>query len=113
MADVLQNQAGLEPVGGNLSPMVEVTLLERPGGGVRLLHLVNGSGNLDAGWVEPVTMRDVEVAFPHVGEPSEVRSLVTDRELPWHVGDARLTVRIPELNLFEAIRITAGRPDRA
>ncbi len=104
-ADVLQHHAGLEPVGGNLSPMVEVTLFERNAGTVHLLHLVNGSGHRGTGCVEPVPMHGVEVTIPYQGEPSRVAGLVAERELAWRAEDGLLTMHVPELELFEAIRI--------
>jgi hypothetical protein len=104
-ADVLQHHAGLEPVGGNLSEMVEVTLFERDGGAVHLLHLVNASGHRGVSCVEPVTMRDAEVTIPYAGEPTGVTGLVAGRALTWRAWDGLLTVHIPELSLFEAIRI--------
>jgi putative glycosyl hydrolase-like family 6 (GHL6) protein/glycosyl hydrolase family 42 (putative beta-galactosidase) len=104
-ADVLQHHAGLEPVGGNLSPMIEVTLFERDGGTVHLLHLVNASGHRGVSCVDPVTIHDVEVSIEYAGEPSGVAGLVAGRELTWRTSDGLLTVRVPELHLFEAIRI--------
>jgi hypothetical protein len=112
MADVLQGLGGVEPIGGNLSPMVEVTRLEHADGNHRLLHLVNGSGQLGAGWVEPVTMRDLEVAIPCDGAPTEVRSLVSGAELAWEVRDGALKIAVPELHRYEAIKIADGRSDR-
>lgn len=115
VADVLQHVAGLEPVGGNLSPMVEVTLFERDGGAVHLLHLVNGSGSFGVSCVEPVTVHHVEVVIPYAGEPADVTGLVAGRELERYASEGRLAIRVPELRLFEAVRIArdpnrAGRP---
>lgn len=107
-ADVLQHHTGLEPVGGTLPPTVEVTLFERADAGVHLLHLVNGSGHRGVSCVEPVTMRDLEVVLPYRGEPGEVTGLVGDRELEWHVANGRLNIWVPELGLFEAVRISRG-----
>ena len=102
-ADVLEHHAGLEPIGGNLPAMVEVTLFERSDARVQMLHLVNGSGSgLDT---RPVTMRDVEVVIPFAGAPTDVTGLVGGRALDRHATDDRLTIRVPELDVFEAIRI--------
>jgi Hypothetical glycosyl hydrolase 6/Beta-galactosidase trimerisation domain len=102
-ADVLEHHAGLEPVGGNLPAMVDVTLFERSDGGGLLLHLVNGSGAW--GGTPPVTIRDAEVVIPSIGEPSDVTGLVAGRTLDSHATANGLSIRIPELVLFEAIRI--------
>lgn len=103
LADVLEHHAGLEPLGGNLSPMVEVTLFERPGGDL-LLHLVNASGHFGQREVAPVPMRDAEVVLPFEGEPASVTALVGAR-CAWSAADGRLAVRVPELGLFEALVI--------
>jgi hypothetical protein len=103
LADVLEHHVGLEPLGGNLSPMVEVTLLERPGGDL-LLHLVNASGHFGVREVAPVPMRDAEVVIPFEGEPASVTALVGDG-CTWSAVDGRLAIRVPELGLFEALVI--------
>lgn len=107
LADVLEHHAGLAPLGGNLSPMVEVTLFERPGGDL-LLHLVNASGHFGVREVAPVSMRDAEVVLPFEGEPASVTALVGDA-CTWAAADGRLRVRVPELGLFEALAIGRRR----
>jgi hypothetical protein len=103
LADVLEHHAGLDPLGGTLSPMVEVTLFERPDGTL-LLHLVNASGHFGVREVAPVPMRDAEVILPIEGEPSSVRALVGER-CEFSASDGRLSIRVPELGLFEALVI--------
>ncbi|MDK1032110.1 MAG: hypothetical protein QGD94_08900, partial [Planctomycetia bacterium] len=105
IADLLENVAGFEPVGGNLSPMVEVTLYERDDGSCQVLHLVNTSGHFGTTFFEPVTMTDVEVTVPCQREPKTVVGLVAKEpcDISWHAG--RLTVRLARLAAFEAIRI--------
>ncbi len=105
VADVVLEHAGVDQVGGNLSPLVEVTWLQRGDGDVHLLHLVNGSGGEGISCVEPVTMRDIEVVVPFAREPSRVTALVAGRELEWRTADGRLAIDIPEIRLFEAITI--------
>ena len=105
IADVLERLAELEPVGGTLSPMVEVTLHQRGVGSNHLLHLVNGSGHFGVSYVEPVTIHDLDVVIPYEGEPAEVNALVAGQPLEWRATDGRLTVSLPRLDLFEAITI--------
>ena len=108
MADVLEHLASLEPVGGTLSPMVEVTLHERGGGSSHLLHLVNGSGHFGLSYVEPVTMHDLDVVIPYAGTPEEVTALVASMPLEWRSREGHLTVQLPRLDLFEVITISRG-----
>ena len=49
------------PIGGNLSPMVEVTWFEKVDGSSQLVHLVNGSGHFGVSFYEPVKMVDLEI----------------------------------------------------
>ena len=104
-ADVLEHHAGLSPLGGNLSPMVEVTLLEKTDRSSRLLHLINHSGNFGDTYLAPVPMRDLEVTIPFEGEPHGVRCLVSGRECAWSANEGHLSIQMPELGLFEVIRI--------
>jgi hypothetical protein len=106
IGDVLARLARLAPVGGTLSPMIEVTLHERGDGGGYLLHLVNGSGHFGASYVEPVLMHDLEVVVPCEGEPEAVTALVAGQPLEWRASGARLGVSLPRLELHEAIRIS-------
>lgn len=105
VADVAQQHANLQPVGGNLPAAVEVTLLERAETGELLLHLVNGSGHRGVSCERPITIRDLEVVIPVERDPTGVMGLVAGRSLRWHVTKGRLTIRVPELELFEAIQI--------
>ncbi len=111
MADVLQRLVAIEPVGGTLSPMVEVTLHERGDG--HLLHLVNTSGHFGVSYVEPVAMHGLDVVIPYEGEPAEVTALVAGQPLEWRASDGRLTVSSPRLDLFEAIKIRRRRLPRS
>jgi hypothetical protein len=105
-ADVLQNISGLCPVRGNLPPMVEVTLLERDQDGQRMLHLVNTSGHYGVSFYAPVPMSDLVVEVPHAGTVSSVTGLVSGRPCDYALADGLLSLRVPRLELFEAVRIT-------
>jgi hypothetical protein len=106
VADVLEHHAGLEPLAGTVSPMVEMTLLERDDGALRLLHLVNGSGHFGNRYEAPVPMRDLEITIPFDGEPSAITCLVSGRRCEWSSRADRLTVQVPELGTFEAVKIS-------
>ena len=108
VADVVLEHAEVEAIGGNLSPLVEVTWLRQGDGDVHLLHLVNGSGGEGTTCVAPVKMRDVEVIVPFAGEPSRVSGLVVGRDLEWRTADGRLAIQVPELELFEAITVESS-----
>ncbi|HXF64235.1 MAG TPA: beta-galactosidase trimerization domain-containing protein [Caldilineaceae bacterium] len=105
IADLLEHIAGVEPVGGNLSPMVEVTHFASRDGAFDLVHLVNGSGHFGVSFFAPLPMQDLEVCIAYPKQPQRVRSLVTDEQRAYTWQDGRLTLRIPRLDLFEALRI--------
>jgi hypothetical protein len=105
IADVLEQAAGLTPVSGNLSPMVEVTRYRQAENGWELIHLVNGSGHFGVSFFEPVMMVDLEVAVEYAQTPAKVRSLVNQCEYESSWQDGRLTIRVPVLGLFDAIQV--------
>ena len=106
VADLLENVAGIKPVGGNLSPMVEVTLFESPMGEFQLLHLVNNSGHFGTTFYAPVPMSGLEVSLKVDRAPSAATSLVTGEPIGFSYEDGVLTVQVPELDLFQAIKLT-------
>ncbi len=105
MADLLEHVAQIEPVGGNLSPMVEVTHFTSRDGEFDLVHLVNGSGHYGVSFFAPLPMQDLEVSVAYPQQPQHVRSLVTGEERDHSWQEGWLTVRVPRLDLFEALRI--------
>ena len=104
-ADLLEGIAGLKPVDGNLSPMVEVTLFEHLDGNTQLLHLVNSSGHFGNSFYTPVPMENVRVTVPCAREPEAVTGLRTAQvyEHTWDKG--QLTLHVPRLGLFEAVKV--------
>jgi hypothetical protein len=104
-ADLLEHIVGLEPVGGDLSPMVEATVFERADRSYQLLHLVNGSGHFGVTFFAPVSMTDIEVSVRYEGSPSSVRSLVTGEDYGFRVEGDALAIMVPRLELFEAIKV--------
>ena len=96
---------GLEPVGGKLPEMVQVTHLARRDGKGELVHLVNHSGSL---WCElfcAAVLSDLSVEIGCAKKPRSVKSLVTGAaaEHAWAAG--KLTIKVPRLELFEAFKI--------
>ncbi|MCU0521642.1 MAG: beta-galactosidase trimerization domain-containing protein [Anaerolineae bacterium] len=105
-ADLLEQFAGVEPVGGALPPHIEITMLESEDGTTRLLHLVNASGHFGNSFYAPVPVRDAEVSIACIARPVSVVGLRCGEPLAYTWLDGRLTVRIAELGLFEAVRIS-------
>jgi hypothetical protein len=105
MADLLEGVAGLHRIGGNILPMVEITLMGSADGSVQVLHLVNGSGHFGNSFFEPATMRDIELRLPLRDRPREARALVGGGEVPFAWDDGTLSLRLPHLGLFEAIAL--------
>ena len=105
ICDLLEGIAGIVPVGGDLSPMVEVTLLESKQEGAQLLHLVNGSGHFGTTFYAPVPMHDVQVSIPCAVAPGSVTNLVSGVAVPFAFAEGTLTIDVPRLELFEALLI--------
>ncbi len=95
---------GLASVGGNVSPMVEITLLEREDGKYQLLHLINGSGHFGVTFFAPSIMEDVEIFLPYQ-ESVLVKSLVHDEIYDVDLKEDGLVIHIPKLDLFDALKI--------
>jgi len=106
-ADLIEHVAGIAPVGGNLPPMVEVTLFESHERKTQLVHLVNGSGHFGTTFYAPVPMFDLIVSVLCETAPSRVTSLVTGTEIAFTCAGGTLNLMVPRLDLFEALEITA------
>ncbi|MFH1086668.1 MAG: alpha-amylase family protein, partial [Chloroflexota bacterium] len=105
-ADLLEGVGGIPRVTGNLSPMVEVTLFANAALGAQLVHLVNTSGHFGTTFYPPVPMRDLVVSLPMPAAPNSAVSLVTGEAVPFTHEGGRLTLRVPTLELMQAIKIT-------
>jgi hypothetical protein len=105
IADFLENELQIKPMGGNLSPMVEATVMEKKDHSATYVHLVNSSGYTGNSYYAPITMHDVEIVIPYEGCPESVTSLVTGKGSLYEVSDGHLTIKVGQLGLFEAIKI--------
>jgi hypothetical protein len=106
LAALLENIAGLEPVGGNLPPAVEVTHFEKADGSGALLHLVNTSGHYGNSFYAPLPLHGLELSLPCAHPPAEVAGLRSGQALEHAWQDGRLAIKLPPLELFEAIQLT-------
>ena len=70
-----------------------------------LLHLVNTSGHFGTSYYAPVPMCDLELSVQVDREPASAVSLATGQEVPFSYAKGVLTVQIPELELFQAIKL--------
>jgi hypothetical protein len=104
LADLIERVAGVAPVGGNLPEQVEVTRMANAAG-FDLIHLVNSSGHYGASFYAPVTMHDVEIALPYDRPPEQAVSLTTGAPVETAYADGVLTLSVPRLELFEAIKL--------
>ncbi|NHN29013.1 beta-galactosidase trimerization domain-containing protein [Paenibacillus agricola] len=106
IADLLEHVAGLVPIQGNIPPMVEVTLFEQKERASTLLQLVNGTGHFGVTFYAPVAISDLEVKLPYDKAPQAVKSLVTGEDHEYQYTEGQLTVKLNQLELFEAIKIS-------
>jgi hypothetical protein len=105
IADLLENELQVKPLRGNLSPMVEATIMKKMDSSAAYVHLVNSSGYTGNSYFAPITMHDVEVVIPYEGGPSSVTSLVTGKSCLYEASEGHLTIKVEKLGLFEAIKI--------
>jgi len=70
-------------------------------------NLVNGSGHFGVSFFAPATMVDLAVTVPCAAAPQSVTSLVTGQPCEATFADGHLTVSVPRLELFEAIKIVS------
>ncbi len=104
MADLLERVAGVAPLGGNLPEQVEVTRM-RNRDGFELIHLVNTSGHFGVSFFQPVPMHDLAVTMPCERAPVRATCLVTGESCACEHRDGLLTLAIPRLDMFEAIKL--------
>ena len=105
MADVLEHQAGMQPLGGNLSEQVEATLFQNSEGAI-LLHIVNTSGHYGNSYYPPISMKDLHVTIPWEGEaPGEVIALKSGLPIKTEIIPGRLALLLPWLGQFEVLQI--------
>ncbi len=106
IADFLAEELHVKPLGGKLSPMVEVTVMEKKDQSALYIHLVNSSGYTGNSFYAPVTMHDVEVVIPYTDYTESVISLITKEDCDYEARDGHLLIKIKRLGLFEVIKIT-------
>jgi hypothetical protein len=109
--DLLQRVAGVQPVSGNLSPMVEVTRHIKENGSCELLHLVNASGHFGNSFYAPVTMTGIQIEIPCEEPPASVRCLVSGQACDNQWSQGQLSLHLAVLGLFEAIQICKQTAD--
>ena len=105
MGDLLENVLGINAVGGNISRMVEITVLKKTNESTMILHLINGSGFYGNTYYAPVTMAAVTVSLPVTDLPKSVKSLLTGTEHEFVLKDNQLQINVDELEAFDAIKI--------
>ena len=106
MWDVLVEHAGIRPVGGNLSPMVEITRSTAPDATFSLVQLVNGSGHFGTSFYQPVEMNGLVILLPLSKPPSGVRCLNgAEVTYDYDEGARILKIGLDRFDFFEAVRI--------
>ena len=90
--------------GAGLCPVGQEKRSDRPAGD-KDGHQSGRAGNR---YVAPIAIRDLEVVVPLGTEPAAVTCLVGGRPCAWSAIEGRLSIRVPKLGLFEALRIEHG-----
>ncbi len=99
--DVLFSLCSLPELAPGLSPMVELTLAKKDG--LLLAQLVNASGCFANRWFPPVPVRDIQLELP--GLAGKCARALNGGKVLCETNSDSLTVRLDELNEYEAIII--------
>ncbi len=86
--------------------MVEVTRFERAEGQCELLHLVNATGHFGNSFYAPLPLSNLEMVVSCFQPPAAVEGLCSGRAIEHRWSNGRLAMRLPRLELFEAIKIS-------
>ena len=102
---LLRQVAGLTPLGGNLPPMVEATVMRSADGTSTLVHLINGAGHFGNTFHDPPRLAGLNVELPCDVRPGDVQRLrdVGLCEHTWQGGALKL--ELGELDAFEVVQI--------
>ncbi|MDR2933407.1 MAG: beta-galactosidase [Oscillospiraceae bacterium] len=103
--DILGSILKLEPVNGSLPEMVEVTHLESESGGFELVSLLNNSGHFGLSFFRPVPIQPVRLTVRTDRTVKSVYSLKLEKELEFSRDQDALTVLLPVLEQYDAIKI--------
>lgn len=102
---ILQQLAGLKPLGGTLSPMIETTVFENAQEGYQLVHLVNGSGHFGTSFFAPIVATDLSIEVPCGRPPKGVTRVATGKPVPHEHADGSLTIAVDKLDMLAAFKI--------
>jgi len=104
LVSLLEAACGDCRVGGNLSPMAEVTLQRDPGDTLRLFSVVNASGHYGVSFFDPVPIKDVSCTLPIDRPPATVTRLSDGEPLAFDYDEkvGRLTVTLSQSGLYDA-----------
>jgi hypothetical protein len=106
MKDLMKNFAGLETAEDTaFTPMIEVTRGYDMSGTHAMIHLINGTGHFGCSFFEPVEVRDINLRVALNKEPSELKSLVTKKSIPFIWKEGYVLFRIDRLGEIEAINV--------
>ncbi len=99
---VLIDLAKVEPVSGNLSPMIEVTVGRSSG--KTLVHLVNGTGHFGTSFFDPV-MIEAELELPWGRDSASIENLDVPGDVECVIKDGRLKIKVHRLGFHACLVI--------
>ena len=105
IADVYEKLLGLNPIEGNIPPMVEATLLKGEDNKTRIFHLINNNGHSGNSFFEPSAIADITCKIPMLQEPNSILSLADGKAPKYSWEKGFLTIQFDKLDRFEALLI--------
>ena len=103
--DLLETVMGIPRVQTDLPEMVEITSHTDADNRFELVSLVNGTGHFGLSFYEPVPLDGYSLTLPCKRVPQRVYSLVTGKNADFTTQDGSLSVKLPRIGMFEALRI--------
>ena len=101
MKGILEGLCGLSSVAPDLTPMVEVTVSDKPGQTV--LQFVNTSGHYGTSYYAPLPICGVQSVVPVAAPPKAVYCLTEAGEVSFSYKDGLLYITLEKLENYEAV----------
>lgn len=103
--DLLGHVLGVGKVKTDLPEMAEITYHTDTSGRFDLISIVNNTGHFGVSFYEPVPLAGYSLELPCTRDVNRAIGLVSGSDVEFSLKDGMLSLKLPKLNMYEAIRI--------